>query len=163
MDNFEIIINVAISALLIPTIIFAYRLNRNLTALRENQNSLAKLIGALNDATNKAESSIPKLKSATEHSSEGLKEVVDSAKTLKDDLLFINQRADSLADRLEQVIHDGRSNLKDEKKNKTSAQILDISTGTENTNKNTSDNNFQIEDSRSEAELELLKALRAIK
>lgn len=163
MDNFEIIINVAIIALLIPTIIFAYRLNRNLTALRENQNSLAKLIGALNDATNKAESSIPKLKSATEHSSEGLKEVVDSAKTLKDDLLFINQRADSLADRLEQVIHDGRSNLKDEKKSKTSAQILDISTGTENTNKNTSDNNFQIEDSRSEAELELLKALRAIK
>ena len=44
MDNFEIIINVAIIALLIPTIIFAYRLNRNLTALRENQNSLAKLI-----------------------------------------------------------------------------------------------------------------------
>ena len=155
MDNFEIIINIAIIALLIPTIIFAYRLNRSLTALRENQNSLAKLIGALNDATNKAENSIPKLKSATEHSSEDLKEVVDSAKTLKDDLLFINQRADSLADRLEQVIHDGRNNLKEEKKNKTSAQILDIAAGAEN--------DFSVDESRSEAELELLKALRAIK
>ena len=163
MDNFEIIINIAIIALLIPTIIFAYRLNRSLTALRENQNSLAKLIGALNDATNKAENSIPKLKSATEHSSEDLKEVVDSAKTLKDDLLFINQRADSLADRLEQVIHDGRNNLKEEKKNKTSAQILDIAASAETPDKNAAENNFSVDESRSEAELELLKALRAIK
>ena len=163
MDSFELIINLTIIGLLIPTIVFAYRLNRNLNILRQNQKSLSQLVQSLNEATFKAENSIPKLKSVTEHSSEGLKEIVDNAKTLKDDLLFINQRADSLADRLEQVIHDGRSNLKDEKKNKTSAQILDISTGTENTNKNTSDNNFQIEDSRSEAELELLKALRAIK
>ena len=133
MDSFELIINLTIIGLLIPTIVFAYRLNRNLNILRQNQKSLSQLVQSLNEATFKAENSIPKLKSVTEHSSEGLKEIVDNAKTLKDDLLFINQRADSLADRLEQVIHDGRSNLKDEKKNKTSAQILDISTGTENT------------------------------
>ncbi len=165
MDSFEIIINVAIIALLVPTIIFAYRLNRSLTALRENQNSLAKLIGALNDATNKAENSIPKLKSATEHSSEGLKEVVDNAKTIKDDLLFINQRADSLADRLEQVIHNSRGNVKDEKKNKTSAQILNINktTNTNSGEQDEPDDVFSVEDSRSEAELELLKALRSIK
>ena len=53
------------------------------------------------EATNKAENSIPKLKSVTEHSSEDLKEVIDSAKNLKDDLTFINERADNLADRLE--------------------------------------------------------------
>lgn len=165
MDNFEIIINVAIIALLVPTIIFAYRLNRNLAALRENQNSLAKLIGALNDATTKAENSIPKLKSATEHSSEDLKEVVDSAKNLKDDLLFINQRADTLADRLEQVIHDGRNSLKEDKKNRPTAKILDINKNPneetevqENTGKV-----VDIDESRSEAELELLKALRSIK
>lgn len=165
MDSFEIIINVAIIALLVPTIIFAYRLNRSLTALRENQNSLAKLIGALNDATNKAENSIPKLKSATEHSSEDLKEVVDNAKTIKDDLLFINQRADSLADRLEQVIHNSRGNVKDEKKNKTSAQILNIdkATNTNSGKQDEPDDVFSVEDSRSEAELELLKALRSIK
>lgn len=163
MDNFEIIINIVIIALLIPTIIFAYRLNRNLTALRENQSSLAKLIGALNDATFKAENSIPKLKSVTEHSSEDLKEVVDSAKTLKDDLLFINERADNLADRLEQVIHDGR-NIKEEKNIKTSAQILEQSDDIfSDNNQKQDDNSFEISDSRSEAELELLKALRSIK
>lgn len=149
MDNFELIINIAIVCLLVPTIIYAYRLNKNLTALRENQNSLAKLVSALNEATFKAENSIPKLKSVTEHSSEGLKEVVDSAKNLKDDLLFINERADNLADRLENVIRDGR-NIK----TPTAVSEKTIS----KTNKS---NDF--EDDRSEAELELLKALRSIK
>ena len=62
MDSIELIINLAIIGLLIPTIIYAYRLNKNLTILRQNQSSLAKLVEALNDATHKAENSIPKLK-----------------------------------------------------------------------------------------------------
>ena len=143
MANLELIINVIIIALLIPTIVYAYRLNNNLKALRQNQQSLAQLVNALNEATFKAENSIPKLKSVTEHSSEGLKEVVDSAKELKDDLLFINERADNLADRLENVISNSR-NIKPEDIRQRSDEI-----DTENT--------------RSEAELELLKALRSIK
>ena len=143
MANLELIINVIIIALLIPTIVYAYRLNNNLKALRQNQKSLAQLVNALNEATFKAENSIPKLKSVTEHSSEGLKEVVDSAKELKDDLLFINERADNLADRLENVISNSR-NIKPEDIRQRSDEI-----DTENT--------------RSEAELELLKALRSIK
>lgn len=85
MDSLELLINLIIIALLVPTIVYAYRLNKNLEILRRNQKSLAQLVEALNDATYKAENSIPKLKSVTEHSSEGLKEVVDSAKELKDD------------------------------------------------------------------------------
>ncbi len=143
MANLELIINIIIIALLIPTIIYAGRLNANLKALRQNQKSLAQLVNALNEATFKAENSIPKLKSATEHSSEGLKEVVDSAKELKDDLLFINERADNLADRLENVISAGRT-IKPETLKHQQA-------------------NTDTEDARSEAELELLKALRSIK
>ena len=110
MNNLEFIIDIVIIALLIPTIIYAYNLNKSLNMLRQNQKSMAQLISALNEATFKAESSIPKLKSVTEHSSEGLKEVVDNAKELKNDLLFINERADSLADRLENVISSSRKN-----------------------------------------------------
>ncbi len=147
MANLELIINIIIIALLIPTIVYAYRLNNSLKILRQNQNSLAQLVNALNEATFKAENSIPKLKSVTEHSSEGLKEVVDSAKELKDDLLFINERADNLADRLENVISTGR-NIK-----------------TDVDNKNKAEDKFAPDssDARSEAELELLKALRSIK
>ena len=145
MANLELIINIIIIALLVPTILYTYRLNNNLKVLRQNQNSLAQLVNALNDATFKAENSIPKIKSVTEHSSEGLKEVVDCAKELKDDLLFINERADNLADRLENVISTGR-NLKTE--NDLSKVVEPVQ--------------LQVND-RAEAELELLKALRAIK
>lgn len=161
MDSLDLIINLVIIGLLIPTIIYAYRLNKNLTILRENQSSLAKLVAALNDATFKAENSIPKLKSFTEHSSSDLKGVVDSAKELKNDLMFINERADNLADRLEGVIKDGRG-IKDNGNFKSSAQVLE---GNFNSPL-TSDNKIKeetIEDSKSEAEMELLKALRAIK
>ena len=122
MNNVEFIVDIVIIALLIPTIIYAYNLNKSLKMLRQNQKSLAQLVSALNEATFKAESSIPKLKSVTEHSSEGLKEVVDNAKELKNDLLFINERADSLADRLENVITSSRNienqhSVKDDKIN----------------------------------------------
>ena len=136
------ITDIVIIALLIPTIIYAYSLNKSLNILRQNQKSLAQLVSALNEATFKAENSIPKLKSVTEHSSEGLKEVVDNAKELKNDLLFINERADSLADRLENVISSSR-NIENQASNSSEAA------------KNIND--------RAAAELELLKALRAIK
>ena len=145
MASLELIINLIIIVLLIPTIIYAYNLNKNLAELRHNQKSLAQLVSALNEATFKAENSIPKLKSATEHSSEGLKEVVDSAKEIKNDLLFINERADSLADRLENVI----SNSRDVNKQDTSKKIIPTPNASS--------------DERAAAELELLKALRSIK
>ncbi len=147
MYSLELIINLIIITLLIPTIIYAYRLNHSLKILRENQNSLAQLVNALNEATFKAENSIPKLKSVTEHSSEGLKEVVDYAKELKDDLLFINERADNLADRLENAISTSRTEAKSEKEKASSVTI----------------NEPELPNNRSEAELELLKALRSIK
>ena len=154
MDSLELLINLVIIALLLPTIAFAYKLNKNLEILRKNQSSLGKLVSALNEATYKAENSIPKLKSVTEHSSENLREVVDSAKELKDDLLFINERADNLANKLENAINDGRQI----KTSATSSRITDI--GTFKAEK--FDNSSKSSD-RSEAELELLKALRSIK
>ena len=48
MDSFELIINLTIIGLLIPTIVFAYRLNKNLSMLRQNQKSLAQLVQSLN-------------------------------------------------------------------------------------------------------------------
>lgn len=151
MNNLELLINITIIILLVPTIIFAYKLNRNLEAMRQNQSSLAKLVYSLNEATNKAENSIPKLKDATKTTSGELREVVDNAKTLKDDLIFINERADSLADRLENVIHNGRQ-IKEDFSTEDISATSPLTAQTPTT-----------EDSPSTAELELLKALRSIK
>ena len=153
----ELLINLIIIGLLIPTIIYAYRLNKNLSLLRQNQNSLAKLIQSLNEATIKAEHSIPKLKTATESTSGELKEVVDNAKLLKDDLMFINERADNLADRLENVIHDGR-----QVQSRINTPLNPSPSGANDSPSPSSAPSAAAID-RSEAELELLKALRAIK
>ena len=159
MDSLDLAVNLIIIGLLIPTIIYVYRLDKNLTVLRQNQSSLAKLVEALNDATYKAENSIPKLKSVTENSSNDLKEVVDNAKELKDDLMFINERADNLADRLEGAIKNSR-NIKDNRDSHNAAAVLEGNFNYQNEKKSFDDD---IEDSKSEAEMELLKALRAIK
>ena len=129
---------------------------KHLQAIQDREmHQKEELIQSLNEATIKAEHSIPKLKSATESTSGELKEVVDNAKTLKDDLMFINERADNLADRLENVIHNGRqvqdkANTTDS--SATSPKVSQPQPSTSSTNLD-----------RSEAELELLKALRAIK
>lgn len=161
MHNIEFIINIVIISLLIPTIIYAYRLNKNLTLLRQNQNSLTKLIQSLNDATLKAENSIPRLKTETQSTSGELKEVVKSAKTLKDDLTFINERADNLADRLENVIHDGR------KIKNNAPPVKNVTTPQRQAAPSAKDEDQETQEllnaARSEAEMELLKALRAIK
>lgn len=157
MDNIDLFINLTVIILLIPAIIYVYKLDKNLTLMRQNQKALLKLIEALNDATYKAESSIPKLKSVTETSSNDLKEVVDNAKELKDDLLFINERADNLADRLEDAIKTGRQIDKHSFVAPEPLQ-MPVSANTANDKKSDVD-----EISRSEAEMELLKALRAIK
>lgn len=153
MDNIDLFINLLVIILLVPAIIYVYKLDKNLTLMRQNQDALMKLIEALNDATYKAENSIPKLKSVTESSSNDLKEVVDNAKELKDDLLFINERADNLADRLEDAIKNSRQ-MK-ENQHPIERKVQQDSANSPETSSE--------EISRSEAELELLKALRAIK
>ena len=153
MDNIDLFINLLVIVLLVPAIIYVYKLDKNLTLMRQNQKALLKLIEALNDATYKAENSIPKLKSVTESSSNDLKEVVDNAKELKDDLMFINERADNLADRLEDAIKTGRQ-MKDNPKIRDYEHMEKQETKAPLANDDMS---------RSEAEMELLKALRAIK
>ena len=54
MASLELMLNILIIFLLIPTILYTYRLNKNLNIMRQNQDSLAKLVSALNDATFKA-------------------------------------------------------------------------------------------------------------
>ena len=56
MDSLELIINLSIIILLIPTIIYAYKLNKNLSLLRQNQKSLSQLISSLNEQGRKLHS-----------------------------------------------------------------------------------------------------------
>ncbi len=105
----DTILNIAVILLLVPTIIYAVILNRRLSALRRSREELAKVVNSFNEATMRAEAGIPKLKKATTEANHTLKDRVEKAQTLRDDLAFMIERAEELANRLEGAVRSARS------------------------------------------------------
>jgi hypothetical protein len=105
----ETVLDLVVIALLIPTIVYAVVLNRRLAALRRSRDELAKVVASFNDATMRAEAGIPKLKKATTEANLALKDRVEKAQTLRDDLAFMVERAEELAARLEGAVRAARN------------------------------------------------------
>lgn len=103
------ILDIVVILLLIPTIVYAVILNRRLTALRKSRDELSKVVNSFNEATMRAEAGIPKLKKATSEANLSLKDRVEKAQTLRDDLAFMIERAEELAGRLEGAVRVARS------------------------------------------------------
>ncbi len=103
------ILDVVVILLLLPTIVYAVVLNRKLSALRKSREELSKVVNSFNEATMRAEAGIPKLKKATTEANHTLKDRVEKAQTLRDDLAFMIERAEELAARLEGAVRAARS------------------------------------------------------
>ena len=97
----EILLNIVVICLLIPTIVFAVILNKRLEVLRSSRNDLGRLIEAFNEATTRAEAGIPRLKQAADSTGGALKDQIQKAQTLRDDLAFMIERAENALTRLE--------------------------------------------------------------
>jgi hypothetical protein len=110
--DWKIALDIVVSLLLIATIGYAVMLNSRLTALRKNRDDLAKTVVSFNEATVRAESSIPKLKKAAEDAGHGLQERVEKAQSLRDDLAFMIERADTMANRLENAVRSARTEVR---------------------------------------------------
>lgn len=108
MQYYTLVLDVIIAALLVATIVYAGMLNRRLNALRKNRDDMARLIAQFNEATVRADASIPKLRKAAEEAGQTLQDRVEKAQSLRDDLAFMIERADAMADRLENAVRAGR-------------------------------------------------------
>ncbi|MEO5373331.1 MAG: DUF6468 domain-containing protein [Alphaproteobacteria bacterium] len=108
----SMILDIIVIVLLVPTIAFAAILNSRLNMLRRNKDQLGKLVGSFNEATLRAESGIPKLRKAAEEAGQTLQEQVEKAHTLRDDLAFMVDRAESMANRLEGSVRAARNEPK---------------------------------------------------
>jgi septal ring-binding cell division protein DamX len=106
--DWKVALDILVSLLLIATIGYAVMLNSRLSSLRKNRDDLAKTIVNFNEATVRAESSIPKLRKAAEESGQTLQERVEKAQSLRDDLAFMIERADTMANRLENAVRNAR-------------------------------------------------------
>lgn len=110
--DWKIFLDLVVSILLIATIGYAVMLNQRLTQLRKNRDDLAKIIVSFNEATVRAESSIPKLRKAAEDAGMSLQERVEKAQSLRDDLAFMIERADTMANRLENGVRSARTEVR---------------------------------------------------
>lgn len=158
--DYKLVLDIIIAILLAATIGYAVLLNNRLSQLRKNRDDLAKLVAAFNDATARAEAGIPKLKRATEEAGSTLQERVEKAQSLRDDLAFMIERADAMANRLEGSVRTARSEVKPSPASPPAAprpvatrSAAPISTAV----------NEDVDDERSEAERELLRALQSVR
>lgn len=99
----SIVIDVVMVGLLAATIAYAIILNRQIIALRESRGEMAELIQGLNDAMARAETGVRTLKKAASDTGEDLQRTVNKAQTLRDELEFMIEAADVLANRLGSV------------------------------------------------------------
>jgi len=102
--TYSLILDSLVALLLVVTIGYAYVLNKKLGSLRRDKSELEKLAMSFANATVRAEESIGKLKTTTD----GLHARMDKAEALRDDLVFLTDRGDSAANRLETHIREAR-------------------------------------------------------
>ncbi len=99
--SLPVAVDALVAVLLVVTIVYAVRLNRKLTALRSAKGEMEAVVAQLTLATAQAESGIQTLKAHANESGASLDSAVNRARGLIDELGFLVERGNNLADRLE--------------------------------------------------------------
>lgn len=109
MPLFELLINVALAALLVITIAYCYVLNARIRVLQDGRGELARLLKHFDESTMRASDSIAVLQSTTKKSTDLIQAKITNANRTIDDLEYIIDRAEKVADQLEAGINIGRT------------------------------------------------------
>lgn len=100
MTYLSLIMDIVLAGLLVATIVYASVLNRKLATLRSAKQEMETLASRLVDSTQHAERALADLKSAANDTGEQLERRVSEARSLVDDLRFLVDKGNGLADRL---------------------------------------------------------------
>jgi hypothetical protein len=101
---YSVILDVLFAALLIAALVYMARLNRRLDALRAGREEFEALIKRFTAATEQAQGNVAAMKEAADSTGKGLQAEIDRARGLREDLAFLADRANALADQLETAI-----------------------------------------------------------
>ncbi|WP_033068912.1 DUF6468 domain-containing protein [Thalassospira australica] len=104
--DFAFYLDLLMIVLLAATIVYAIILNRKLAAFRRSREDMQNFLTAFNAANERAESSITALRDMAEQSGEKLREDIEKASALNEDLTFMVDRGESIANRLEKAARD---------------------------------------------------------
>ena len=104
----EIALQVLLAVLLIVTIVYAFILNRRLDRLRDGREEMQRLAAELTLAMTSAERGVATLRKTAFEDDEALGKRIAEARTMRDEIGFMVDRAESLSGRLEEQIGAGR-------------------------------------------------------
>jgi hypothetical protein len=108
MAGAQFLLEGALILLLAVTLFHAVRLERALGVLKRDRAVLEDLVAGFNDSTRAAEAGIERLRGATDGAGRQIARQIDQAQRLKDDLGFLTERGDRLAERLESAVRTAR-------------------------------------------------------
>lgn len=151
-----LMLDVLVSVLLVVMIGYAAVLSRRLTNLRSGRGELEGAIAAFSAATTSAEASVAKLKRHADSRKSDLQESIESGRALREELVFLLDRSEEQAIRLEDLIRSGRT---------PSGPALVPNTGREENADNPAQSSKAEEplEERSQAESALLKTLAGLR
>ncbi|MDQ2106232.1 DUF6468 domain-containing protein [Azospirillum isscasi] len=98
-----LVLDLVMVGLLAATIAYAIILNKQIVKLRESRGEMAELVRGLNEAMSRAETGVRGLKKTAYDTGDDLQRTVAKAQTLRDELEFMIEAADAMANRLGNV------------------------------------------------------------
>jgi len=105
----EWLLEIALVVLLAAALFHAVRLERALGVLKGDRAALESLVETFNASTRSAEQGIDRLRAAADGTGRQLGRQVEAAASLKDDLLFLTERGERLADQLDGLVRTARA------------------------------------------------------
>ena len=100
----EWLLEIALVLLLAVTLFHAVRLERALGVLKRDRVAIEELVSAFNSSTTAAEQGIERLRAAADGAGRQLARHIEMAGGVKDDLQFLTERGNRLADQLDQLV-----------------------------------------------------------
>jgi len=97
----KLMLDVLVASLLVITILYCWQLNRRIRILQDSKGELAKLIKHFDESTARASESIIALQTASKKIGENIQTRIDKAKYLVDDLSFMIEKGNKIADQME--------------------------------------------------------------
>jgi len=108
MADAQVVLDLALLLLLGVTLFHAVRLERALGVLKRDRAVLEGLVAGFNDSTRQAEIGVERLRTATEGAGRAIARQIEHAQRLRDDLSFLSERGEKLAERLEASVRAAR-------------------------------------------------------
>jgi hypothetical protein len=103
------LLEIALMGLLVATLVHAVRLRQALAVLKGDRAPLEQLVASFAAGTREAQAGIDHLRQAADGAGRRITQQIEVANALRDDLAYMTERAERLADRLDVLVRDNRA------------------------------------------------------